>query len=81
MNRASVVCVPSVTRRSGEEEGFETVWRAVAKPVVAFNSGGIPEVSGGGGRLPDLSRVSSDALAEPGVESTVGRSGRQWIVR
>jgi colanic acid/amylovoran biosynthesis glycosyltransferase len=47
MNRASVVCVPSITRRSGEEEGFGMVCaeaQAVAKPVVAFNSGGISEV-------------------------------------
>jgi len=47
MNRASVVCVPSITRRSGEEEGFGMVSaeaQAVAKPVVAFDSGAIPEV-------------------------------------
>jgi colanic acid/amylovoran biosynthesis glycosyltransferase len=47
MNRASVVCVPSITRRSGEEEGFGMVCaeaHAVAKPVVAFNSGGISEI-------------------------------------
>jgi colanic acid/amylovoran biosynthesis glycosyltransferase len=47
MNRASLVCVPSITRRSGEEEAFGMVCaeaQAVAKPVVAFNSGGISEV-------------------------------------
>jgi colanic acid/amylovoran biosynthesis glycosyltransferase len=46
MNRASVVCVPSITRRSGEEEGFGMVCieaQALAKPVVAFDSGGISE--------------------------------------
>jgi glycosyltransferase involved in cell wall biosynthesis len=47
MNRASVVCVPSITTRSGEEEGFGMVSaeaHAVAKPVVAFDSGAISEV-------------------------------------
>jgi colanic acid/amylovoran biosynthesis glycosyltransferase len=47
MNRASVVCVPSITRRSGEEEGFGMVCaeaQAVAKPVVAFDSGGVSEI-------------------------------------
>ena len=46
MNRASVICVPSITNRSGEEEGFGMVCaeaHAVGKPVVAFNSGGISE--------------------------------------
>lgn len=47
MNRASLVCVPSITRPSGEEEGFGMVCaeaHAVGKPVVAFDSGGISEV-------------------------------------
>jgi colanic acid/amylovoran biosynthesis glycosyltransferase len=47
MNRASVVCVPSITVRSGEEEGFGMVCaeaQAVAKPVVAFDSGAISEI-------------------------------------
>ncbi len=47
MNRASLICVPSITRLSGEEEGFGMVCaeaHAVGKPVVAFNSGGISEV-------------------------------------
>jgi colanic acid/amylovoran biosynthesis glycosyltransferase len=47
MNRASVFCAPSVKVASGEEEAFGMVYaeaQAVAKPVVAFNSGGISEV-------------------------------------
>ncbi|HZV60246.1 MAG TPA: glycosyltransferase [Candidatus Eremiobacteraceae bacterium] len=47
MNRASAVAVPSVKRRSGEEEAFGLVCaeaQAVGKPVVAFDSGGISEV-------------------------------------
>jgi len=47
MNRASVICAPSIRARSGAEEAFGMVCaeaQAVAKPVVAFNSGGISEV-------------------------------------
>jgi glycosyltransferase involved in cell wall biosynthesis len=47
MNRASVLCMPSVTTRSGEAEGFGMVCaeaQAVGKPVVAFASGGISEI-------------------------------------
>lgn len=46
MNRASVLCMPSVTTRSGEAEGFGMVCaeaQAVGKPVVGFDCGGIPE--------------------------------------
>jgi colanic acid/amylovoran biosynthesis glycosyltransferase len=47
MNRASMLCMPSVTMRSGEAEGFGMVCaeaQAVGKPVVAFASGGISEI-------------------------------------
>jgi glycosyltransferase involved in cell wall biosynthesis len=47
MNRASVLCMPSVTMRSGEAEGFGMVCaeaQAVGKPVIAFASGGISEI-------------------------------------
>jgi colanic acid/amylovoran biosynthesis glycosyltransferase len=47
MNRASIICMPSITMRSGEGEGLGMVAaeaQAVGKPVVAFDSGGISEV-------------------------------------
>jgi colanic acid/amylovoran biosynthesis glycosyltransferase len=66
MNRASVVCVPSITRRSGEQEGFGMVCaeaQAVAKPVVAFDSGGISEV---------VSHARTGFLAAEGDWQTLG---------
>jgi colanic acid/amylovoran biosynthesis glycosyltransferase len=47
MNRASLLCMPSITTRSGEAEGFGMVCaeaQAVGKPVVAFACGGISEI-------------------------------------
>jgi colanic acid/amylovoran biosynthesis glycosyltransferase len=65
MNRASVLCVPSVRRRSGEEEAFGMVCaeaQAVGKPVVAFDSGGISEV---------VSHASTGFLATEGDWQTL----------
>lgn len=92
MNRASVVCVPSVTRRSGEGEGFGMVCaeaQAVAKPVVAFNCGGISEVvcHGTTGLLAEegdwrtLAEYLLVLLRSPELRARFGRSGREWIVR
>ena len=92
MNRASVVCVPSVTRRSGEEEGFGMACaeaQAVAKPVVAFNSGGISEVvcHGTTGFLAEEGDWRAMAeyllmfLRNPELRARFGRSGRERIVR
>lgn len=46
MNKARVFCVPSVTARSGDSEGFGMVFaeaQAMGLPVVSFATGGVPE--------------------------------------
>jgi colanic acid/amylovoran biosynthesis glycosyltransferase len=46
MNRASVLCVPSVRAASGDAEGFGMVFaeaQAMGLPVASFSSGGVPE--------------------------------------
>ena len=51
MNRASVFCVPSVTARNGDQEGFGLVFteaQAMGLPVVSFISGGVPEAVANG---------------------------------
>lgn len=92
MNRASVVCVPSITRPSGEEEGFGMVSaeaQAVAKPVVAFHSGAIPEVvcHGRTGFLaPErdwkcLAGYLMTLLKSDELRKRFGSAGREWVVR
>lgn len=92
MNRASVVCAPSITRPSGEEEGFGMVCaeaQAVAKPVVAFDSGGIAEVvcHGSTGFLaPErdwqaLAGYLITLLQSPELRKRFGLAGREWVVR
>jgi glycosyltransferase involved in cell wall biosynthesis len=46
MQRAKIFCVPSITAKSGDSEGFGLVFaeaQAMGLPVVSFASGGIPE--------------------------------------
>lgn len=92
MNRASVVCVPSITTRSGEEEGLGMVSaeaQAVGKPVVAFDSGGISEVvrHGRTGFLaPErdwktLAGYLITLLQSAELRKRFGLAGREWVVR
>jgi len=92
MNRASVICVPSVTMRSGEAEGFGMVCaeaQAVGKPVVAFNSGAIGEIichekTGFLAAERDwqsLAQYLAALLKSPELRERFGRAGREVIVR
>jgi len=92
MNRASVVCVPSITWHSGEEEGFGMVCveaQAVAKPVVAFDSGAISEIVSHGrtGFLaPErdwktLARYLVTVLQSAELRKRFGLAGRERVVR
>jgi len=92
MNRASLLCMPSVTTRSGEAEGFGMVCaeaQAMAKPVAAFSSGGIPEIISHGitGLLaPErdwqaLARNLVTLLQDAEMRRRFGRAGRETILR
>ena len=92
MNRASVVCVPSITVRSGEEEGFGMVCaeaQAVAKPVVAFDSGAISEIVSHertGFLAPErdwktLAGYLVTVLQSPELRKRFGLAGRERVVR
>jgi glycosyltransferase involved in cell wall biosynthesis len=92
MNRASLLCMPSITTRSGEAEGFGMVCaeaQAVGKPVVAFNSGGIPEIisherTGFLAAERDwqsLAEYLALLLQNTELRERYGRAGREVIVR
>jgi glycosyltransferase involved in cell wall biosynthesis len=92
MNRASMLCMPSVTTRSGEAEGFGMVCveaQAVGKPVVAFSCGGIPEIISHGvtGFLaPErdwqaLARNFVTLLENVELRERFGRAAREAILR
>jgi glycosyltransferase involved in cell wall biosynthesis len=92
MNRASVLCMPSVTLRSGEAEGFGMVCaeaQAVGKPVVAFASGGISEIisHGNTGFLAaerdwqTLAGYLMTLLQSAELRGRFGRAARELMVR
>lgn len=92
MNRASMLCMPAVTTRSGEEEGFGMVCaeaQAVGKPVIAFSSGGVPEIISDGitGFLaPErdwqaLARNLATLLQKPELRERFGRAAREAMLR
>lgn len=92
MNRASIVCVPSVTMLSGETEGFGMVCveaQAVGKPVVAFNCGAISETirhekTGFMAAERDwqsLAQYLATLLKNAELRERFGRAGREVVVR
>jgi len=92
MNRASMLCMPSVTMRSGEAEGFGMVCaeaQAVGKPVVAFRCGGIPEIirhekTGFLAAERDwqsLAQHLATLLRNAELRERFGRAGREVILR
>jgi glycosyltransferase involved in cell wall biosynthesis len=92
MNRASLLCMPSITMRSGQAEGFGMVCaeaQAVGKPVVAFNSGAIPEIirheeTGFLAAERDwhsLAQYLATLLKDAALRERFGRAAREVIVR
>jgi len=92
MNRASLLCMPSVTTRSGAAEGFGMVCaeaQAMGKPVVAFRSGAIPEIISHGTTGFLVEERDCKALAEhilillkdAELRKRFGRAGREAMLR
>jgi colanic acid/amylovoran biosynthesis glycosyltransferase len=92
MNRASLLCMPSVTTGSGAAEGFGMVVaeaQAMGKPVVAFRSGGIPEIISHGttGFLAEerdwkaLAEYLLMLLQNAELKQRFGRAGREAMLR
>ena len=92
MNRASVVCMPSVSTPSGAAEGFGMVCaeaQAMGKPVVAFKSGAIPEIISHGttGLLAEerdykaLAEYLWILLQDAELRKRFGRAGREAMLR
>ena len=92
MNRASLVCMPSVTTPSGAAEGFGMVCaeaQAMGKPVVAFSSGAISEIisHGATGFLAEerdckaLAEYLLVLLQDVELRKRFGRAGREAMLR
>jgi colanic acid/amylovoran biosynthesis glycosyltransferase len=92
MNRASLLCMSSITTPSGEAEGFGMVCaeaQSIGKPVVAFNSGGIAEIirhekTGFMAAERDwqsLARYMATLLKNPQLREQFGRAGREVVIR
>jgi glycosyltransferase involved in cell wall biosynthesis len=92
MNRASLLCMPSVTTLSGAAEGFGMVCaeaQAMGKPVVGFRSGAIPEIISHGttGFLAEerdykaLAEYFLILLRDAELRKRFGRAGREAMLR
>jgi glycosyltransferase involved in cell wall biosynthesis len=89
--RASVLCLPSVTARSGDQEGLGQVLLEAAvlgRPVVASHSGGIPSAVRHGvtgtlvppGDAPALAAALTRYLDDPVLARTTGSAGRAHVL-
>jgi glycosyltransferase involved in cell wall biosynthesis len=90
MQRASLLCMPSITMPSGEAESLGLVFleaQAMSLPVVAFRSGGVPEVVVHGetgllaeeGDTEDRSRDLLALLENAELRDRMGRAGRRHV--
>lgn len=90
LQRAAVLCVPSVTTASGWQEGFGMVFAealASGVPVVSHRVGGIPEAVGdgiGGLLVPERDRVGlahalERLLSAPDLRVALGRAGQARV--
>jgi len=92
MNRAALICMPSISTPSGAAEGFGMVCaeaQATGKPVVAFKSGAIPEIitHGTTGFLAEerdyqgLAEYFSILLRDVELRKRFGRAAREAMLR
>lgn len=90
MRRAWIFSMPSVTMPTGETETFGMVFleaQASGCPVVAFRTGGVPEVVKHGvtgflvkeGDTQALARVLRDLLESPDLRYSMGQAARRWV--
>ena len=91
MRRSRVLCLPSVTAASGDQEGLGMVLLeagAMGRPVVGTRHGGIPEAvtDGLNGYLvaerdiPALAERLITLLRDPQLCGSLGRAGREMVV-
>ncbi len=90
LNRARILCVPSITIETGQAEAFGLVFleaQAMGVPVVSFASGGIPEAVAHGAtgflaRERDWQALAGfmvRLLSEPGLWPAMSRAGQERV--